>query len=176
MVPLQTFLLFVGCCELHCVRQFLKNIIAVLRLDVPHTMAAKQQGFPLWFWHCRCFFDITIVHVKVHDICQWIFIARVIRRWKRKLRVSEQKPNMFELLQRAWATYLKGSVGRRSERPSNAWKQVAWCLSVASSCHPKHCDKQRVARCAPTERCHKATLEQRKHRMPYATAPFLVLF
>ena len=46
-LPLQSFLLFVGCCGSHCVRQFLRNIIAVLRLDVPHTMAAKQQGFPL---------------------------------------------------------------------------------------------------------------------------------
>ena len=32
-------------------------------------------------------------------------------------------------------------------------------MSAASSCHPKHCDKQRAARCAPTERCCKATLE-----------------
>ena len=45
----------------------------------------------------------------------------------------------------------KGSVGRHSEQPSNAWNQAAWCLSVASSCCPKHCDKQRVARCEPTE-------------------------
>ena len=45
----------------------------------------------------------------------------------------------------------KGSVGRHSEQPSNAWNQAAWCLSVTSSCCPKHCDKQRVARCEPTE-------------------------
>ena len=49
-------------------------------------------------------------------------------------------------------------------------------MSEASSCRPKHCDKQRAARCAPTERCRKATLEQRKHRMPDTAAPFWVLF
>ena len=61
----------------------------------------------LWYYHCTR---------KIRDICQWIFIARVIRRWKRKLRVSERKPNLFEFLRRAWVTYLKGSIGRHSER------------------------------------------------------------
>ena len=81
---------------------------------------------------CRCLFDITIVCIEFAEYP----IAKVIPRQGRK-----------------------GSVGRHNEQPSNAWKQVARYLRAASSCRPKHCDKLRVARGEPTERCCKATLE-----------------
>ena len=51
--PLQAFLPSAGCCGSHCVRQFWKNIIAVLRLDVPRTMACCRQGSPLCCLRCR---------------------------------------------------------------------------------------------------------------------------
>jgi hypothetical protein len=106
---LQAVACFQGAADRTAYGIFLKNIIAVLRLDVPRTMASKQQGFPLWFWHCRFLFDITIVRAKIRDICQWIFIARVISRQRRK-----------------------GSVGRHSEQPSNACKQGTLCLSAVN--------------------------------------------
>ena len=57
-------------------------------------MASKQQGFPLWFWHCRFLFDITIVRAKIRDICQWIFIAKVIPRQGRKVTCKRAKTKL----------------------------------------------------------------------------------
>ena len=56
-LPLQAFLSSVGCCGSHCVRQFWKNIIAVLRLDGPRTMACCRQGSPLCCLRCRFLLD-----------------------------------------------------------------------------------------------------------------------
>ena len=44
-------------------------------------------------------------------------LQEVIRRQRRKDCVSEQKPNMLELLQRALATYLNGTVSNTAESP-----------------------------------------------------------
>ena len=54
-LSLQDFLPSAGCCGSHCVRQFTKNIIAVLRLDGPRTMACCRQVFPLCCLRCRIF-------------------------------------------------------------------------------------------------------------------------
>ena len=51
-LSLQAFLSSAGCCGSHCVRQFGKNIIAVLRLDGPRTMACCRQGSPLCCLRC----------------------------------------------------------------------------------------------------------------------------
>ena len=56
-LPLQAFLSSAGCCGSHFVRQFLKNIIAVLCLDVPRTMACCRQGSPLCCLRCRFAFS-----------------------------------------------------------------------------------------------------------------------
>ena len=55
--PLQAFLPSAGCCGSHCVRQFWKNIIAVLRLDGPRTMACCRQDSPLCCLRCRFAFS-----------------------------------------------------------------------------------------------------------------------
>ena len=52
-LPLQAFLPSAGCCGSHFVRQFWGNIIAVLCLDVPRTMACCRQGSPLCCLRCR---------------------------------------------------------------------------------------------------------------------------
>ena len=52
-LPLQASLPSAGCCGSHFVRQFLENIIAVLCLDVPRTMACCRQGSPLCCLRCR---------------------------------------------------------------------------------------------------------------------------
>ena len=52
-LPLQACLSSTGCCGSHCVRQFWKNIIVVLRLDGPRTMACCRQGSPLCCLRCR---------------------------------------------------------------------------------------------------------------------------
>ena len=54
-LSLQDFLPSAGCCGSHCVRQFTRNIIAVLRLDGPRTMACCRQVFPLCCLRCRIF-------------------------------------------------------------------------------------------------------------------------
>ena len=56
-LSLQAFLPSAGCCGSHFVRQFLKNIIAVLCLDVPRTMACCRQGSPLCCLRCRFAFS-----------------------------------------------------------------------------------------------------------------------
>ena len=40
------------------------------------------------------FFDITIVRAKIRDICQWIFIARVIPRQGRKVTCKRAKAKL----------------------------------------------------------------------------------
>ena len=59
-LPLQAFLPSAGCCGSHCVRQFWKNIIAVLRLDGPRTMACCRHGSPLCCLRCRFRFQRRI--------------------------------------------------------------------------------------------------------------------
>ena len=49
-------------------------------------------------------------------------------------------------------------------------------MSEASSCHPKHCDKRRAARCAPTERCRKRLLSKGSTECRTQQPMFLVLF
>ena len=61
-LSLQAFLPSAGCCGSHFVRQFLKNIIAVLCLDVPRTMACCRQGSPLCCLRCR-FYRITFAMI-----------------------------------------------------------------------------------------------------------------
>ena len=56
-LSLQAFLPSAGCCGSHFVQQFLKNIIAVLCLDVPRTMACCRQGSPLCCLRCRFAFS-----------------------------------------------------------------------------------------------------------------------
>ena len=89
-LPFQSFLPSAGCCGTRSVRLYGK-IYTRTALKQPRTMACIRQGFTLCCLRCRFLFDNTIVRP----------LQKVIRRQRRKLRVSEQKPSLFELLQRA---------------------------------------------------------------------------
>ena len=72
---------------------------------------------------------------------------------------------------------LKAKVASKRAKAKHVW---AFAASMSNLSKGQHCDKLRVARCEPTEEyCSSwadAICEQRKHRIPYTTAPFLVLF
>ena len=64
--PLQAILSSAGYCGSRCVRQFGGNIIAVLRLDGPRTMACCRQSSPLCCLRCRFRFQRRITFAMIY--------------------------------------------------------------------------------------------------------------
>ena len=77
-LSLQAFLSSAGCCGSHFVRQFLKNIIAVLCLDVPRTMACCRQGSPLCCLRCRFAFSDGLPFAINNHRCVSRILSRTI--------------------------------------------------------------------------------------------------
>ena len=93
-LPLQAFLSSVGCCGSHCVRQFWKNIIAVLRLDGPRTMACCRQGSPQCCLRCRFRFQrqITICNGILRELYR---VQLVISKKTGTVKITDKSHSVF---------------------------------------------------------------------------------